>query len=118
MARTIAGLLEHAAFVQERWQAVSGAVGDMPGDLLVRWEHFAAFPLAQLRARQSEPYDMLGQPAFRFWFLIRNDEPRLAIEDTGKAWSRDGEEINLLTRRKKAGTLYRAVAALSTDVFS
>lgn len=43
-----------------------------------------------------EPDDLLGVPAYRFWFLLQDGEPQLAIEATrGMAWNRKGQATNL-----------------------
>ena len=114
--RTIASLLEHAAFQREHWEALNGYCDSSDGSQ-VRQGYFDAFPLCSQRLRQSEPGDLLGKPAYRFWFLVRNGKPRLALEETGRVWDLDGEELNLVARRKRAGELWPIVAGLSAEVF-
>ena len=53
--------------------------------------------------------DLLDEPAYRFWFILRGREPRLAFEENGVVWDRHGEQLNLVARRKAAGSLARVV---------
>ena len=64
---------------------------------------FAAFPAARARFLDRRPDDILGEPAYRFWFL-GDGEPRLCPENTGLPWDLEGNESTWRrsTRRKDA----------------
>ncbi len=59
------------------------------------------FPQATERLRKQLKTHILGDPAYRFWFLLRNDQPVLCLEITGVAWTLAGETYNLLETYKK-----------------
>jgi hypothetical protein len=111
--RTIAWLLAPMAFEHDHWSCLSGYCDTSGGGGGVRSELFEAFPLAQARLRERADDDMLGEPAYRFWFILRNHEPRLALEENGLVWDRHGEQVNLVARRRAAGSLRQAVPELA-----
>jgi hypothetical protein len=115
--RVIAALLGSAAFERGQWEARSGSFDSSGYDTSAREELFEPFPLCQGRLTQSEPSDILGEPAFRFWFLLRDHKPLLAFEDTGRVWDRDGEEINLLSRFRREQRLWPLTAELGGRIF-
>ena len=57
---------------------------------------FANFPSAAERVRETLPDDPLATPHRRFWFITVNDDPSLALETTGIAWTRDGRQFDLM----------------------
>ena len=40
---------------------------------------------------ERHPEDLLGQPAYRFWFLIQDGEPKAAIQTDGQLWDDEGD---------------------------
>ena len=114
--RVIALLLAHTAFERERWEARSGCCDSSYGTS-VRHTYFDPFPLCHQRLEHKEPGDLMGEPGYRFWFLVKNGDPRLAFEENGRAWDRDGEELNVVARYSRAGSLWPVVAGLSTKAF-
>ncbi|HUB70570.1 MAG TPA: hypothetical protein VL984_09120 [Acidimicrobiales bacterium] len=110
-ARAIARLIAHTAFEHHLYEVRNGYdYGSYGGGL--REGYFNEFPACRLRLRERGFRDFRGEPAFRFWFMLRNDEPRLAFEDTGQVWTRDGKEVNLVERRHKDGSLWPTVGRL------
>ena len=112
--RAIAALLAPKAFERGRWECRNGCLDSSGGDSGVRERLFAAFPLCRERRYQTRPDDLFGEPAYRFWFVLRDDEPVLAFEDNGLVWDRHEEQFNLVALRKAAGSLAPVVQALAT----
>ena len=113
--RTIAQLLAPGAFERRRFECRNGYYYGSNGGG-VRWDWFNKFPSSIHHARRQET-DFRGEPAFRFWFLLRDDEPRLALEDTGWAWTLNGEEIDLVDLYRRARTLQAVTARLGPELF-
>ncbi|HTW09208.1 MAG TPA: hypothetical protein VME46_17005 [Acidimicrobiales bacterium] len=115
--RVISELLWLSALEPERFECRNGyAYGSNGG--AVRREWFAAFPGCLQRLAQREPDDYRGEPAFRFWFVLRDDEPVLAFEDLGRAWSLDGKTINLFRSFRRNVSVRPAVARLWRHLFA
>lgn len=91
--------------VQQGYVDSSGAGGG-PNDLL------DAFPIRDALL-QARPDDFFGEPGYRFWFVVRGDEPLLGFEQTaGRVWvfeTGDGFDLMALygntSRRLLATTL-------------
>jgi len=111
--RAIASLLAPTAFERERWSCVSGYLDTSGYGGGLRRELFEAFPLSKARLCEHLDDDMLGEAAYRFWFILRGGEPRLAFEETGLVWDRHDEQLNLVARRKAVGSLARVVPELA-----
>jgi hypothetical protein len=63
----------------------------------VRRELFDPFPMLKERLGVRTSDDFLEEPAYRFWFLVRGDEPLLGFEaGTGSAVSLDGAYCDLM----------------------
>jgi hypothetical protein len=76
----------------------SSGEGGGPNELLDR------FPISDaLLARR--PDDLFGEPGYRFWFVVRGDDPLLGFEQTeGRAWVFDtGAELSLMSLYQAAG---------------
>lgn len=114
--RVISVLLSTAAFERGRWEVRSGYADTSDGSS-VRSDLFEPFPSCRGRLSERDPGDLLGEPAYRFWFLVRNGQARLAFEDTGVAWDRQGHEMALFSQYREAGTLGPLVGRLWGSVF-
>ncbi len=69
-----------------------------------RHELFTRFPRAERRAQEHERGDILDDPWYRFWFVLVDGEPSLALEPlTGTAWTEDGEEHDLVRLHAAGG---------------
>ena len=101
--RTIAALLSQAAFGQQLWSCRNGYedTSGYGGGVCSFW--FEPFPAAGRRLKVSMPRDLLGQSAYRFWFLLRGQEPVLCLETTDLAWTLDGQEFQVPELYKRAG---------------
>ncbi len=105
--RVIAALVGAEAFSREPLECRNGYV-DTSGYGGGVWEQmFDAFPAARERLSVSEPDDILGIAAYRFWFIRRGDNPVLALEaERGKAWDRAGREFDLMDMYRPHGRLW------------
>ena len=94
--RFLSSFLGTTVFTSNLWRPESGyadSSGAVGSD--IRQEYFDLFPLAAERLRVVVAADLLNQPAYRFWFLTLDGEPQLALETTGVAWTRNGEQFDL-----------------------
>lgn len=85
-----------AAGDQSRWEWRNGMDDTSGYGGGVRDYHFSRFEGATARLGQSEPDDLYGEPAYRFWFLLKNSEAVACIETVGTLWtlSRDAHPID------------------------
>lgn len=113
--RLIAALLAHAAFGRVRWRCRSGYRDDpyAPG-IAERW--FATFPAAAERLHKRRPDDLFGEPARRFWFLLRAAEPVICLETTGWAWDRHGQPHELLACYERERRIWPPIVAVAGDL--
>lgn len=99
--RFVAEWLSSRLFGRERWECRNGYLDSSacPG---APSQHFAKFPLIAPRRAVREPDDLLGIADYRFWFLLRDHEPVIALEPhTATAWNRAGECFQLFERFKR-----------------
>jgi hypothetical protein len=95
--RVIAAFLTNAVFGRVKYECRNGCLdssGGFGGG--PREEYFEHFPAARTRLKVHETYDVLAEPAYRFWFLLKGDKPRVAIEAArGLAWDSEGRTTDL-----------------------
>jgi len=96
--RFIAGFLTHIAFNpsfgKSNWSCENGYLDTSDGYGGVWESRFELFPAAQDRLNHHDEYDPFGVAAYRFWFLLLNDDPKMCLEMTGNAWDRSGIEYD------------------------
>jgi len=95
--RLIADFLAHTVFGRVEWRCLNGFedTSGVGGGVRTKW--FDRFPLAKDGLRERRKDDVLGEPAYRFWFICRDDDPVLCINKAGKAWTLDGKEVDMPT---------------------
>ncbi|MCC6630402.1 MAG: hypothetical protein IT340_23740 [Chloroflexi bacterium] len=115
--RCIAALLAQAAFGRVQWTCRSGAV-DSAGFVVepVQRAWFARFDGAAARLVIHDHADLVRQPAYRFWFLLRDNEPVLCLETTGRAWDRHGHEHRLDALYRQGRRLWPVIVAVAGDL--
>jgi len=98
--RFISTFLTHAAFGKHKWECRNGFfdTADYGGGVV---KDFNIFPGAQKQLRVVLPDDILDQPAYRFWFLRRNDVPVLCLEISGLAWLKEETPYSLMELYQK-----------------
>ena len=99
--RFISTFLNHCTFGKDKWECRNGYFDS--SDILGSYEvsDFEYFSQAQQRLRSVFPDDVLQQPAYRFWFLHKNDKPMLCLETTGVVWNDKGTSFELINLYKK-----------------
>jgi hypothetical protein len=100
--RVLARFAASAALTTKRWSIVNGFL-DTSYDADVRTKYFEAFPGARLEPLRG---DLLGQPAYRYWFVVdHRDRPQAVVDaERGLAWSfgDTGPGVDLLSRYRAA----------------
>ncbi len=117
MARYISAFLAHATFGRDRWRCLNGMCDTSGYGTGVRDEYFEAIPQAQNALDILRP-DKLRcfEPSYHFWFLLRNDEPRLCLSLDGRLWDRQGNEWDLMKEYGRQGrNIWRLVVHTSGD---
>ena len=109
--RMIAAFLAHQVFSRARWQCLNGYLDSSGMSGGVRDQFFNKFPAARESMTNSATlFEEDGQAAYRFWFLVKDDEPRLAIEPgQGTAWAPMGARATCspgTSGRTGSGPLY------------
>lgn len=96
--RLTSAFLTANAFSSGRWECRMGYTeisGPLGGG--VRREFFEPFPELQKRLSVQESEDFIDEPAYRFWFLLRDNEPRLGLEaSTGSVETLDETRYDLM----------------------
>jgi hypothetical protein len=85
--RFIAMFLCHACFGVHSWRCRSGMCDTSGYGGGVAEKMFAKFPEAKKRLEirlKGETHSY--EPSYRFWFLCRDEEPLVCLEDVGHAW--------------------------------
>jgi len=69
--RLIADFLAHTVFGRVEWRCLNGFedTSGVGGGVRTKW--FDRFPLAKDGLRERRKDDVLGEPAYRFWFICR-----------------------------------------------
>ena len=83
--RFIATFLTHATLGIHKWECRNG-YEDTSGYGGGVVSAFKDFPQAQERLKINLEDDILRQPAYRFWFLRKDDKPLLCLETVGLVW--------------------------------
>jgi hypothetical protein len=94
--RFIAAFLSQTVLGRSKWECLNGYYDSSGGDGGRREEWFDLFPAARAACETREATDLVGEPAYRFWFLRKDDHPLLCLETTGRAWDGKGTEFDLL----------------------
>ena len=115
--RVISAFLAHAMFGRVNWECRNGYLDSSGMSGGRRDELFEHFPSARQRLAVRQAGDMLDIPAYRFWFLMRNDQPLLAIEATnGTAWDTSGRETDLFARYRRHRRIWPVVWGVASHL--
>ncbi len=93
--RLISGVLNYALYSGIRWACRNGFFDSSGEECEVETEYFADFNEAKERLRINLPHDVLGNAGYRFWFLLKNNEPIVCLETSGTLWTKGGESFQL-----------------------
>ena len=114
--RFIAAFLSHSVFGRETWECRNGFLDTSGDESALRRHWFAAFPGAAERSGQPTADDLLGQAAYRFWFLVRGDRPSLCLETNGTAWDGEGLEFDLMKLYRVRRRIWPLVSFVAKDL--
>jgi hypothetical protein len=113
--RFVAAFLSSDVWGDAHWECRSAVLNKSPREWSVRGDMFACFPGARERLRVHLGDDVLGQPAFRYWFLC-DPAPRLCLETGGLAWDADGNEFDLTTLYRATHRIWPVVSFVARDL--
>ena len=100
--RFIATFLSHSFLGTDYWECRNGMLdSSAPYECGGVKNDFDSFPGAKERLRVNIKSDVLNQPAYRFWFLKRNEEPFVCMETTGSLWTKNGKAYDLMEMYNK-----------------
>lgn len=113
--RFISTILNQTIFSLDKWECRNGYLdssGYSHGILI----DFDKFPKAKERARINEKSDILNNPAYRFWFIKQNDDPKLCLETNGTVWDKNGQEYDLSQLYKKNRKISEVVYKITNNL--
>lgn len=113
--RFVAAFLASDLWGRVNWECRNGVESRSPREWSVRGGLFARFAAARERLQVRHRDDVLGQPAFRFWFLC-DPAPRLCLETSGLAWDADGNEFDLATLYRATHRIWPVVSFVARDL--
>lgn len=118
--RFIASFLKHSVFGRHRWRCRNGFLdtSGMGGGVI---NDFQLYPGAMQRLRVTLSDDVLNQPAYRFWFLRKDDIPVACLETvTGLVWIGSTDEPYDLMKlyQQKGRQIWPVVGAIAIGLFS
>jgi hypothetical protein len=117
--RFIADFLAHAAFGIHAWECrngycdTSGYGGGVVSD-------FEEFPKAKEGLEIIQADDLLKQPAYRFWFLRKDNAPKICLKTDGFLWMQDDQNTyNLMELYKqKDRRIWPVIVAVANRLLS
>lgn len=113
--RTVTEFLTHTVGRLEYWECRNGYEDTSGYSGGVRTAWFDRFPAAR-RAAVRRSDDLFAEPAYRFWFLLEDRQPRLCLETTGKAYRLDGGVIDLMPIYRKRRRIWPIIADVALDL--
>ena len=93
--RLVADFLTHTVFRRAKRRCVNGFLDTSGYSGGPQTALFERFPVAKERLLERRKDDVLGEPAYRFWFICRDGDPVLCLDKDGTAWTRDGQVHDL-----------------------
>ena len=114
--RFVADFLSHSLGRMERWECRNG-YEDTSGYGGGKREHlFEAFPSLRKEddLRQAEPF--LGEYAYSFWFLQKNDIPIMCLDTSGLVYRTDGSSYDLRVMYKVNRRIWPLIIEVAEDV--
>ncbi|MDF3129447.1 hypothetical protein P0Y35_09605 [Kiritimatiellaeota bacterium B1221] len=93
--RYISEFLTHLIGRQEKWECRNGFADSSGYGGGVRGELFEQFPTVQREETQSRNTAVFGEPAYHFWFLIKDGDPVICLHTGGQVFLKSGERHDL-----------------------
>ena len=113
--RIISAFLAHATCGRILWECRNGFFDTSGEGGGPREEWFKQFPPAQKHRKVRLEDDFLGEAAYRFWFLLRDQKPVFCMETTGQGWDLKGSEFDLAKLYASKRKLWPIIAATLGD---
>jgi hypothetical protein len=110
--RFVAEFLAHTVFGQQQWECRNGFY-DTSGEGEGTVDDFEFFPDAQERLQDQLSDDLFEQPAYRFWFLRREENALLCLETTGLVWLKDGTSYRLTDHYKRESRIWPVITHIA-----
>ena len=114
--RFIAEFLSWTVCQPQNWECRSGFLDSSGWGGGVREQLFETFDEARTRLECREKYDLSENPAYRFWFILREGEPVLCLETTGIVWNLNGESMELLRAYRKEKRLWPLIYQMAGNL--
>jgi len=113
--RMISAFLAHAAGGRIQWRCCGGSFDTSGYGGGPQEEWFNKFPAASERCRIPMVGDFLDEPSYRFWFLLRNEEPVFCMEATGVGWDLKDRAFDLVKLYKATRRIWPVLAQVLGD---
>lgn len=114
--RFISDFLSHSFFRLRRWTCRNGFY-DTSGDECFVVDYFERFhDSAKERLRVRLPNDILQEPAYRFWFLLEDEQPLICLETTGFVWVKRRKPVNVMDLYRKKRRIWPIIMEAAGDV--
>lgn len=115
--RLISELLAWGIGRDAYWQCRSGYNDSSGWDGCHTREHlFEPFEEASERLRVADDGDLFNHPPYRFWFLMKEDEPLLCFDTTGIIWNRAGKKLDSFQAYRKEKKLWPVIMQIAADI--
>jgi hypothetical protein len=109
--RFVAALLSTTVLRRSQWECRNGFLDTSGYDDGVV-SHFEAFPNTQEHLSRKRNDDVLGQPAYRFWFILRDGQAQLCLETTGQIWQCNGRSFDAVSLYGKEHRIWPLVSSI------
>lgn len=115
--RFVAEFLTHSVGRREIWECRNGVL-DSSGleGTAVRRDWFTLFPAAPVAAAPPRGEAILGEPAYHYWFLLRDGEPRLCLSTDGTAYTAAGAGHNLSPLYADMRSVWAVISDVAADL--
>lgn len=114
--RFIAAFLSHAVFGIPQWCCVNGVLDSSGYGGGIRRPFFEQFSQAHGRLEIHETADLYKQPAYRFWFICKEDKPLLCLETNGVVWTAKGKTHNVMELYAAKRRIWPVVLEVAGDL--
>ena len=114
--RFISDFLTHSVGRRERWECRNGyedtsGYGGGKRDYL-----FEKFPSLGKVDNLRNITQLLGEYAYNYWFLIKNDDPILCLDTNGEVYRQDGIRYNLTNLYKYKRRIWPLIFEVGRDI--
>ena len=105
--RIMTGVASILAFEPESWEWRNGQEDTSGyGDQTYRDRWFQEFPGAEEDRQQKRVDDPFGLPAYRYWFLLRNEKPVVCLSKDAVLWARNQDACDLFEEYSRSRNIH------------